>query len=139
VFCMDVHAGALIPPMTPLIALLLVSFFEPLHAAPLLTMSQLCYVSRALDSAVECSESRACQHCFAGTPLTATLVWHDAPATTLGAETLLVNDLDLEMRVAALGGLKLCANAGSAPDRVNNVERVRTVHARVHQRCNILC
>lgn len=66
-----------------------------------------------------------CVNAAASAPLTATLVWHD-PAADLSTDgPLLVNDLDLEVRLAALGGLKLHSRGAGAPDRVNNVERVR--------------
>jgi hypothetical protein len=66
-----------------------------------------------------------CLNANAGAPLTVTLVWHDPAASYRSKEVLLVNDLDLEVRIAALGGLSLHANGGPRPDRVNNVERVR--------------
>lgn len=58
-----------------------------------------------------------------GGPLSVTLVWQDPPAAP-SAEQQLVNDLDLDVRLAALGGLKLHSKGAAQPDRVNNVERV---------------
>ena len=55
----------------------------------------------------------------APSPLTATLAWSDAPAI-LGAETTLVNDLDLTL-LAPDGTVH--APTG-APDRLNNLERI---------------
>eukprot|EP00892_Ulva_mutabilis_P005337 jgi/Ulvmu1/3175/UM015_0216.1 len=55
--------------------------------------------------------------------LVITLVWHDPPASP-AAESLLVNDLDLEVRVAEFGGARLYSQGAPEPDRVNNVERV---------------
>lgn len=55
--------------------------------------------------------------------LAITLVWHDPPASP-ASEKLLVNDLDLEVRVAELGGVRLYSQGAPQPDRVNNVERV---------------
>lgn len=55
--------------------------------------------------------------------LSITLVWHDPPASPAAA-SLLVNDLDLEVRIAELGGVRLYSQGAPQPDRVNNVERV---------------
>lgn len=55
--------------------------------------------------------------------LAITLVWHDPPASPAAASPL-VNDLDLEVRVAELGGVRLYSQGAPQPDRVNNVERV---------------
>ena len=59
-----------------------------------------------------------------GGPLSVTLVWHDPPAAP-AAEQQLVNDLDLDIQLAALGGLKLYSQGAPQPDRVNNVERIK--------------
>ena len=59
-----------------------------------------------------------------GGPLKVTLVWHDLPASML-AKTALVNDLDLTVLSAALGGQPLFSQSLPNPDRVNNVESVR--------------
>jgi hypothetical protein len=67
-------------------------------------------------SHVYCIEAR-------GGPLSVTLVWHD-PAAAPAAEQQLVNDLDLDLKLAAMGGLKLYSQGAEQPDRVNNVERV---------------
>lgn len=58
-----------------------------------------------------------------GGTLSVTLVWHD-PAGSPAAEQQLVNDLDLDVKLAALGGLKLHSQGAATPDRVNNVERI---------------
>lgn len=58
-----------------------------------------------------------------GALLSVTLVWHDPPAAP-AAEQQLVNDLDLDIQLAALGGLKLYSQGAAQPDRVNNVERI---------------
>ena len=55
----------------------------------------------------------------ASAPLTATLGWSDAPAV-LGADTALVNDLDLTL-LAPDGTEHAPSNA---PDRLNNLERI---------------
>jgi hypothetical protein len=67
-------------------------------------------------------------YCFTaaqGSPVTVTLVWHDPPAAASAKQDLLVNNLDLEMAVAALGGMKLHSRGAVSADRVNNVERIR--------------
>jgi hypothetical protein len=67
-------------------------------------------------------------YCFTaaqGYTVTVTLAWHDPPAAASAKQDLLVNDLDLEMAVASLGGMKLHSRSAAVPDRVNNVERIR--------------
>jgi hypothetical protein len=60
----------------------------------------------------------------AGGALTVTLAWAD-PAAHDVTEAALVNDLDLEVRLAALGGLRFYSLSAPRADRINNVERVR--------------
>ncbi len=55
------------------------------------------------------------------TPLKATLVWTDQPASTK-AKKVLVNDLDFTVMVP--NGSILYGNGGEEPDRLNNVEQV---------------
>jgi len=66
-----------------------------------------------------------------GGPLTVALAWHDAPGSPTSAKAL-VNDLDLTVRAAGLGGLALLGNGGGvgprSPDRVNNVETVAVAY-----------
>ena len=78
-----------------------------------------------LETLAEGEEHVYCLTAVAGAPLTVTLVWHDPPASPRTTGPLLVNDLDLELRVAAFGGLRLHANGAPTADRVNNVERIR--------------
>jgi len=56
-----------------------------------------------------------------GGPLRVTLVWHDYPADPAAASSL-VNDLNLEVRAAGMGGLPLLGNGWN--DTANNVESV---------------
>ena len=69
-----------------------------------------------------------------GGPLTVALAWHDAPGSP-SAGRALVNDLDLTVRAAGLGGLPLPGNGGGgagappgSPDRTNNVETVAVAY-----------
>ena len=69
-----------------------------------------------------------------GGPLTVALAWHDAPGSP-SAGRALVNDLDLTVRAAGLGGLPLPGNGGGgagappgSPDRANNVETVAVAY-----------
>ena len=80
-----------------------------------------------------------------GGPLTVVLAWHDAPGAPSSGRAL-VNDLDLVVRAAGLGGLPLVGNGGgggkvekdggssSSPnsvppaDRLNNVESVAVAY-----------
>ena len=58
-----------------------------------------------------------------GGPLAITLAWHDPPADA-SAAVQLVNDLDLTVYANAVSGYAARGNGGTAPDRLNNVERV---------------
>ena len=61
-----------------------------------------------------------------GGPLAITLAWHDPPADA-SAAIQLVNDLDLTVYANAVSGYATRGNGGTAPDRLNNVERVSGV------------
>jgi len=66
-----------------------------------------------------------CLHSTGG-PLTVVLAWQDAPGSPAAGRAL-VNDLDLVVRGASLGGVPLLGNGGGkggSPDRLNNVEAV---------------
>lgn len=58
-----------------------------------------------------------------GGPLAITLAWYDPPADASAAKQL-VNDLDLTVYANAVSGYAARGNGGTAPDRLNNVERV---------------
>ena len=96
----------------------------PLAAQGAATVPNMQFVDLA-ELSQQGQEHIYCVTAAASAPLTATLVWHDPAADPSTDGALLVNDLDLEVRVAALGGLTLHSRGAGAADRVNNVERVR--------------
>ena len=55
-------------------------------------------------------------------PVKATLVWHDAPGNTYSSQSVLVNDLDLELKVPE-GDPAPYRGTAARPDRLNNVEQ----------------